>query len=821
MATHRRSENLMKRILSLFLLLAATAWAQEYPKPPTFEQVFGATNINAATGNGGMTAAFSARGELTIFRWPNPSFYEHLAYLTANGFDARDLPYFGAQPSMGAFFGLVVQTGKTTEVTWLRDEPWTASQRYLDSRSNVVVTTYEHESLGIEATTFAFVAPDADTLIWRLEVSQKPGSPAQVLRGLFYENLSPSITKIPMVPLDGWALDMFNDFAAVYDTASRAIIHFRVRDRRFSDLTSLMRQPSPTAQDANAFLDSEVSQWPRGMFFGVTVDAPEFNYQVGADDVPVCEALEGLIENMPWDYYGMPQWLSYLPACWLDPFSFFVSILGWKHEPQNALDDAADGLLSGSPVAGIQTNAALSFSLSEQNSATVMLAAADSLTALRAELDRAGAISYADQLDKVQAFWHDWTTGAMVPDTDDEQLVNFAIRALISIKTAQDRQTGNIVASVSTQPPYSFDWPRDAAFLNYALDLAGFRDEVTLHNRSFATWQRVEPIPFGIAPAGTYHMNYDPEGKPGGPIVFEIDNTGLITWSLWDHYLWMMQESNPDAMDYLADVYPAIARAADGLADCKDEPTGLQCYACEDDNIEKVQTMQGTSTVFAALVSAIEAGRAIGEDPDRIQGWSDRADELRDAAFDHFWSDKEGRFTGSFCGECWSIFPSGMLAPGDPMADAQIDRLLTWSQAVLTEDRDLLSYNSKAFVSLAWYYRQTGNEQGLKDVQDIMRQYLHWIPTEGTLHLGEVSILYDLDQDGFRETPVNEVGTPHVWRQALNYTASVLAFGGAPLPAITDDDDDDSDDDNDSADDDDNDSGNPADDSDDEDGCCG
>jgi len=776
----------------------------------SMEELFGATNINAAVGNGGLTAAFSARGELTVLRWPNPSFYDHLAYLTSNAPDARSLPYFGALPTMGAFFGLVIEHDGVRETTWLRDEPWTTAQYYADDRTNTLIVDYEHPELGLHARTIAFVLPADDLLVWRLEASAEAGAKAMIRNGIFYENLSPCLRKIPLMPVDSWALDMWNDFGALYDASIGAIVHFQPRHTLADVLSPLLTASSVSEAEAQAFLDQEVSTWPEGVYLGVAVQGNTGEYQVGEDDGRNCEALETIIENEPWGSYGLPDWLQNVPPCLADPMNLWPMVMGWKHRPESAMSDAADGALRGSPAAGMQTNGAFLFPVGE--GATILIGAAESLTGLRDLLTEIAAKPYDRLKRKTDRFWRGWTTGAEAPATDDPDVLAFSIRSLISIKTAQDRLSGNIVASVSTQPPYSYDWPRDASFLNYALDLSGYREEVTLHNLSYADWQRKTALPFDLAPIGTYHMNYDAEGLPGGPILFEIDNSGLITWSLWDHYLWLAEDGDPGATDYLESVYPAIALAADGLAACKDESTGLQCFAIEDDTSEPRQTMQGTSSVYAALVSAIAAGEIAGETPTRLQTWRDRAAELREAAFTYFWDEGAGRFTSSFSGENWAVFPAGMLELDDPRLESQIAFFADYADDVMQGQADSLCYNAKAFLTLAWYYRQIDDAAGLARMRQIMTDFIEWVPTKDTRHMGETALMFDLDGDGFRETAENQVAVPHVWEQALNFTAALLAFGGAPLPPVADDDDDDNnnndnndndDNDNDAADDDD------------------
>src|SRR5262249_8135926 len=82
------------RLVAPVLLLAGAVRGFACPvlpvapdSPNAVEMQLGATNINAALGNGGLTAAYSQCGELTVLKWPGPSFYDQLDYLTSNASD--------------------------------------------------------------------------------------------------------------------------------------------------------------------------------------------------------------------------------------------------------------------------------------------------------------------------------------------------------------------------------------------------------------------------------------------------------------------------------------------------------------------------------------------------------------------------------------------------------------------------------------------------------------------------------------------------------------------------------------------------------------
>src|SRR2546428_3831069 len=126
------------------------------------EGMLGATNVNAALGSGRLTATLSRCGELTSLKWPGPSFYDQLAYLSDNAPDARLRPHFGALDDMGAFGGIAYRTATGRGFTWLRDDGWTHVQHYSSETSDVVVTETANAALGLRVTATTFILPDRD-----------------------------------------------------------------------------------------------------------------------------------------------------------------------------------------------------------------------------------------------------------------------------------------------------------------------------------------------------------------------------------------------------------------------------------------------------------------------------------------------------------------------------------------------------------------------------------------------------------------------------------------------------------------------------------
>jgi hypothetical protein len=123
-------------------------------------------------------------------------------------------------------------------------------------------------------------------------------------------------------------------------------------------------------------------------------------------------------------------------------------------------------------------------------------------------------------------------------------------------------------------------------------------------------------------------MNRYVTGQPGGPIPWEIDETGYGAWTLWYQARYV---SPSQRQSYLRAVFPAISRAATFLVACRDPFNGLQCLAIEDDSETPSQTLHGALPDLLALRSAVAAAHVLGDDGTEVARWAARARQLETA----------------------------------------------------------------------------------------------------------------------------------------------------------------------------------------------
>lgn len=782
---------------------------EEQEMDPSFsgtEVLFGTGNVEGVTGNGSMGAGFAPEGELTLLKWPSPSYYDQVSYLTPfllyeDTGRLRSSAYNGAAENDGSFAGLYCRSATWEGCTWFRSremddgrvdsnpcDAWVHELSYYSDSSAVLVATAINKQLGLKVQCFNIALPNdpspfnrnsnrGSVLVRHYKIFKDRASNLEDVRFIYYENLAPCNKKLPSLPIRDVYLDDLNDFAALYHSRERAIIHFRPES---PDLHKLLRQAHTTQRQINRLIERLDCLFPNacpfkedGVFLAVGgvvngVDNSSEKHQVG---------LEKQINK------------------------------SFSH-PQDGYYDAKDGRLSNSSFAASFTSGAsgalsweLEFSEEGLAEVTIFISADFTARGARELLAHARSIPWEQHLEQAEEWWAEFMGQVKLPSPDfSEPWVNrkiraVAARAIINIMLGYDKVSGAIVASLNTQSPYGEDWPRDGTFFNLALDIAGLTDMVTKRNLEFYAriqrnngecywWWPGMTSPVDLA--GTYEMNYYADGMSGGVIFFEIDNAGLLAWSMWDHYRFMKERDGKFSMsarEYLLEIFPALSRTVQTLALCRDAETGLQCTAFEDDNPVPSQTLHGAITTYMALDAGIQAAEELellggNVNTEHIDFWRQRKDELYEAILGHFYNESLGHFGGGSGAGAWLIYPACLLPYEDPRMISHAQYVFDCIAPGLNMDRNGSSYDAKATVALAhigWEGEASAYPGfNLREAQKIL---MTQVPVPGTLGYGEVYVCLDSDGDGVRDTFDNRTTIPHIWNGTLQYITAMNLWG--------------------------------------------
>lgn len=698
------------------------------------ETIGGGTNAIAALSNGRLSVSISPWGEITHLRWPSLSCCDHLRYFTAyKVFSLLDLisllheetarPYevrWGEEapseewklygrplepyPELGSRAGIL--TPGASKPLWLNDPVWTSQRRYSSEDSAVLITTLSGPA---ELEITDWIDPEWDLLV---RVHKVKGAS----RFFYHSTFAPALK--PRRGLFASPDPKDAGFGAVYWADEGIVIHFNPRRKRWA-----------TGEWSPRKLDSFYPEG--GVFLAWGFDRIPSSFQIGADragrKVPPSAPLGGRL-------------------------------------------DAEDGLLQENPAFQGPVDAALAMDLPDlHGTVVVFIAVSDTATGAVSLIRRARELGVEALIQRVDKAWKDIGKRVFLPPQEkDQTILKVAKRSVLSLIMGQDTGSGAIVASLSRQPAYHFDFPRDSAFFDLGLDAAGFSERVDQHLDFLMKVQMRGKCAFGwmwlvnlkwpfYHPEGHFKANYSADGSPGSmPHPFEIDSTGLTIWNLWRHELFV-----PDGgkESYCLKAWEAIERGAEALMDYVDLRAGWLRPAFEDDSSRPSATFHGASSTLTALMAAADAAyRWVGEER-KAERWERAASALRQSMLKKL-EGKISREILGWRGLHWAFWPAPLFKPGDPRCLPLVEILVKEVTEKVEGKRPGFSYLAEQLFALALAPIRTHEHEAL--IRRGLEFLAYKVAIPGTHHFGEIV----LKKGEFYQ---NRTAIPHLWNGILFY----------------------------------------------------
>jgi glucoamylase len=208
-------------------------------------------------------------------------------------------------------------------------------------------------------------------------------------------------------------------------------------------------------------------------------------------------------------------------------------------------------------------------------------------------------------------------------------------RSLITLRLLTDSGTGGIIAAPECDPDfrscggYGPCWPRDGAFIGYALDTVGKYD----HARTFYDWAlRVQSI------SGVWYQRYyvNEQIAPTWGLV-QFDETGAVVWAMCHHI--QLRED----LSFGQKAFPQLIRACQYMQESLDQETGLAPMTKDLwEERDCISTFACAST-WAGFHELSELALMLGENRE-AELWSSAATNLKTAIETHLWDASSGRF---------------------------------------------------------------------------------------------------------------------------------------------------------------------------------
>jgi hypothetical protein len=711
------------------------------------EHTRGANNSVTALGNGRLTVGVSAWSELAYLRWPSVSRYEQLRYVTmaygpfrdrkkehdvrygvdAPGPDwARYARPIERYPGTGARGGLYFNDGS---LSWLGDPSWTSRRGYKPEEGSVLgpilcteLTRAAGKAAKIEVCQWVDLS--YDLLIQEFTIDAPEASTFFYAATLAANDRLSTYSGNPDVRGAG--------FANVYLPDDGVILSFRPRSKeaavpRFRD--------GVTAEALDAL-------YPEGgVFVALALAGPADGYQIGADA------------------HGRRAPLG---------------------APAGASEQARTGSLGGSRFSSGPGDLGLERKLDHgRGEVVVLIAAAKSATAAikiikDARTPNAKISRWFMEQDLMRT-----ASDIKLPPAASEAEARVARRSIMNLLfIGRDRDTGAIIASPSRQPAYHFDWPRDGAFFDLTLDLAGFPEIAGQHLEFYRATQRREPLDFHFmwllagrspfySPRGHWRPHMYTDGDKGRMwnVSFEIDETALLVWDLWRHEQFL-PEAERDR--YRQQNLEMLTLAADGLIKYVDLKKGWTKKAIEDDKDIAQATLHGAASVLTGLAAAVDAGRRWGADPKKLENWRRAALSLREGILRRI-EDDSMLDRGGWRGMQWSLFPAPVFESyDDPRAQKLLARLAKDIEEKVSKKRPGFAYlGEQAFILGIAAQTRPEYRPLVRRAIDLL---VNEVPVPGTDAYGEVTVWLHLPGE---PDPVSlqRTSVPHLWTGVTAYLA--------------------------------------------------
>lgn len=366
---------------------------------------------------------------------------------------------------------------------------------------------------------------------------------------------------------------------------------------------------------------------------------------------------------------------------------YSVGILGLEGK-EGTFKDAEDGVLSKNPIEHGSVDSVIGLPINlgplEDKEINYWIAAARSIRDAYELNNYVLSKTPEHMIQTTKDFWQAWASKS---ELDTSSLPNnqseLFYKSLLIARTHADRG-GAIIASCDSdmlqhgRDNYSYMWPRDAAFVAMAFDMA--KDSST--SRRF-----FEFIKTLITNDGYFLHKYRPDGALGsswhpwtqnGEITLPIqeDETALVIYALWNHYGYTKD------IEFIESIYnPLIKKAAQFLVSYREKTTGLPLPSYDIWEETFCVSTFTSSTVYAALKAASQFAQLLGK-RDEQELYDTTADEIKRGILKHL-SNPDGGFYKMLLLEgtnlkpistydissIYGIFKFNILEVGDPILE--------------------------------------------------------------------------------------------------------------------------------------------------------
>lgn len=268
-------------------------------------------------------------------------------------------------------------------------------------------------------------------------------------------------------------------------------------------------------------------------------------------------------------------------------------------------------------------------------------------------------IGFETLLGNVADFWQKWVYN-FKGDFKDETFNRMVKRSLLLLKLLTDKNHGGIVAAPCMEPEYRFCWPRDAAYIAYALGRCGFHVE----SKMFYKWcERAQEAEGGL------YQRYYIEARLRGPCwSSQIDEIATVVWGVGKHFDLTGDHS------FIESMWLTVKKAANFmLANINSDTNLVESVGLWEEKFGS--HTYSNASVYSALKTSAKIASIIGQS-NLAERWSEGAEKIKNALLNLTWNPQKEHFIKTFNpkNESLDVSTLGLTFPFEVLP-AQDDRM--------------------------------------------------------------------------------------------------------------------------------------------------
>lgn len=254
-------------------------------------------------------------------------------------------------------------------------------------------------------------------------------------------------------------------------------------------------------------------------------------------------------------------------------------------------------------------------------------------------------------LENTMNYWKSWVSKCHTLKSTDlsEKAKDLYTRSLLVIRTQTDNRGGILAANDSdimkfNKDTYTYVWPRDGAYISYAMDNAGY-GEVSKRFYRFCANTITEDgyLLHKYNPDESWGSSWHPWVNKDGEKIFPIqeDETALVIRSIWHHY-----EKFRD-IEFLQEIYNSfVFKAANFLLRFVDKKTGLPKESYDPWEERRAVFAYTVASTYAGLEAAIQIAQTLGRHA-KVQKYKRTKDRMKKAFVKYFYDSTLNSFIKS------------------------------------------------------------------------------------------------------------------------------------------------------------------------------